>query len=214
MDGLIIAPCGDDPSQLEMVDEMHFPVVLVDRYFENSRLSYVTTNNYQGGMTAVRHLISNGHSRIACIQGVETSLPNRKRVEGYVSAMKEAGLDEHIRVTGNDFSVQNGYVETRLLLNSSPRPTAIFALSNTIALGTFKAIKESGLKIPDDISLISFDDNVYLDYMEPPVTRIIQPVEDMAKLAVKILLDKVNNSHKINYSQLRLSPVIVYGGSI
>ena len=172
---------------------MHFPVVLVDRYFENSRLSYVTTNNYQGGMTAVRHLISNGHSRIACIQGVETSLPNRKRVEGYVSAMKEAGLDEHIRVTGNDFSVQNGYVETRLLLNSSPRPTAIFALSNTIALGTFKAIKESGLKIPDDISLISFDDNVYLDYMEPPVTRIIQPVEDMAKLSVRILLGKIED---------------------
>ena len=193
VDGLIIAPCGDDPSQLEMVDEMHFPVVLVDRYFEHSRLSYVTTNNYQGGMTAVRHLISNGHSRIACIQGVETSLPNRKRVEGYVSAMKEAGLDEHIRVTGNDFSVQNGYVETRLLLNSSPRPTAIFALSNTIALGTFKAIKESGLKIPDDISLISFDDNVYLDYMEPPVTRIIQPVEDMAKLSVRILLGKIED---------------------
>ena len=81
-------------------------------------------------------------------------------------------------------------------------------------LGSLKAIREVGLKIPEDIALLSFDDNLYMEYMTPVITRVSQPVEDMAKLAVKILLDKVNNSHKINYSQLRLSPVIVYGGSI
>lgn len=223
VDGLIIAPCGEDASQLEQADEMYFPVVLIDRYFEASWLSYVTANNYQGGMSAVRHLASFGHRRIACVQGINSSVPNRKRVEGYVAAMKEAGLEEYIHVSGNDYSVQNGYVETKLLLASGACPTAIFALSNTIALGALKAIKESRLGIPEDISLISFDDNVYLDYMEPPVSRVIQPVEDMAKLAVRILVSKIERrkgtdstsarAHE-GRSELQLAPKLVQRDSV
>ncbi|MGN1212358.1 MAG: LacI family DNA-binding transcriptional regulator [Candidatus Cryptobacteroides sp.] len=225
VDGMIIAPCGSDPTQLEMIDREHFPVVLIDRYFEQSRLSYVTTNNYQGGVTAVKHLIENGHSNIACIQGVQTSLPNRKRVEGYISAMKNASLENYIQVIGNDFSVQNGYVETRLLLSSRTRPTAIFALSNTIALGVLRALRESGLRIPEDISLVSFDDNIYMDYMEPPVTRVIQPVEDMAKLSVRFLLNAIKarqeslssngaSQQTSGQSELQLAPRLIRRDSV
>ncbi|MPN39052.1 putative HTH-type transcriptional repressor ExuR [bioreactor metagenome] len=94
-------------------------------------------------------------------------------------------------MTGDAFSEQNGYLETKLLLQREIRPTAIFAFSNTIAMGCLKALKEEKVKIPDEISLITFDDNPYLNYLEPPLTCVAQPVEDICKIAVKVLFSNI-----------------------
>ena len=211
VDGLIAVPCGENGEEMEMLSGLT-PLVLIDRYYENTSLPFVTTNNYQGGLDATKHLLSRGHSRITCIQGVQSSMPNKERVRGYCRAMEEAGLAENINIVGNEFSVQNGYLEAKLLMSREIRPTAIFTLSNTIMLGALKAIREAGLSIPQDVALISFDNNLYMDYMTPSITRISQPVEDMSKLAVKILLDKLNGESNCN-SQLRLSPMMVAGES-
>ena len=211
VDGILAVPCGEKGMDLEMLSAQ-IPVVLIDRYYEDTSLPYVTTNNYQGGLDATRHLLSRGHTRISCIQGVQSSMPNKERVRGYVKAMKDEGLAQEIDIIGNEFSVQNGYLETKLLMSRAQRPTAIFALSNTIMLGALKAIREAGLRIPEDVALISFDNNLYMDYMTPSITRISQPVEDMAKLAVKILLDKIKGASNCG-SQLRLSPIMVAGES-
>lgn len=112
-------------------------------------------------------------------------MPNKERVRGYREALREYGLEGYIRVSGEDFSVQNGYLETKLLLNEPAIPSAIFTLSNTILQGAIKAIRESGLRIPQDISIISFDNNTYLDYLDPAVTRISQPTDEIGTLAVK-----------------------------
>lgn len=93
--------------------------------------------------------------------------PTHFFIAGYLSALEKAGIRDKATIVGNEFSEQNGYLETKLLLNRTERPTAIYALSNTIALGAIKAIKETGLNIPADISLISFDDSIYMDYMTP-----------------------------------------------
>lgn len=211
VDGILAVPCGEKGMDLEMLSAQ-VPVVLIDRYYEDTSLPYVTTNNYQGGLDATRHLLSRGHTRISCIQGVQSSMPNKERVRGYVKAMEDEGLAQDIDIIGNEFSVQNGYLETKLLMSRAQRPTAIFALSNTIMLGALKAIREAGLRIPEDVALISFDNNLYMDYMTPSITRISQPVEDMAKLAVKILLDKIKGASNCG-SQLRLSPIMVAGES-
>ena len=213
VDGIIAVPCGTDCSLIESINDNYLPVVLVDRYYDNSHLSFVTTNNHKGGLIATRHLIGMGHKKIACIQGTVTSNPSKERVRGYREAMTEEGFDEHICIVGNDFSIQNGYLETKLLLESDNPPTALFALSNTITLGALKAIREASLKIPKDISLISFDNYSYMDYMEPPITRIGQPVEDMGKLATKILFDRIDSMPN-NTSQLKLSPSLITGESI
>ena len=211
VDGLIAVPCGENGEEMEMLSGLT-PLVLIDRYYENTSLPFVTTNNYQGGLDATKHLLSRGHSRVTCIQGVQSSMPNKERVRGYCRAMEEAGLAENINIVGNEFSVQNGYLEAKLLMSREIRPTAIFTLSNTIMLGALKAIREAGLSVPQDVALISFDNNLYMDYMTPSITRISQPVEDMSKLAVKILRDKLNGESNCN-SQLRLSPMMVAGES-
>ena len=175
VDGILAVPCGEKGMDLEMLSAQ-IPVVLIDRYYEDTSLPYVTTNNYQGGLDATRHLLSRGHTRISCIQGVQSSMPNKERVRGYVKAMEDEGLAQDIDIIGNEFSVQNGYLETKLLMSRAQRPTAIFALSNTIMLGALKAIREAGLRIPEDVALISFDNNLYMDYMTPSITRISQPL--------------------------------------
>lgn len=209
VDGMIVIPCGKDTSTMEYIDS-RIPMVMVDRYYEGTSLSYVTTNNYQGGLDATRHLIGKGHRRIACIQGVQSSVPNAERVRGYRDAMKEASLDPYVTVVGNEFSVQGGYIETKLLLDKKERPDAIFALSNTIVLGAIKAIREAGLPIHEDIALMAFDNNLFFDYMSPSIPRISQPVDDMARLAVKILLDKLEEDSSSN-SQLFLTPTLIQG---
>lgn len=214
VDGIIAAPCGSDAALLENISKDYIPVVLIDRYYGNSNLPFVVTNNYMGGEIGTNFIIAQGHKRITCIQGVLDSSPNAERVEGYRKAMKEAGLSEFTEVVGNEFSIQNGYLETKILLSRKDRPTALFALSNTIALGALKAIRESSMKIPEDISLLAFDDYAYMEYLEPPITRISQPVQDMAKLAAKLLFDRIGSSESFSSSQIKLAPTLIAGDSV
>lgn len=213
IDGLIAVPCGENASLLEDINNKFLPVIQIDRYYTDSALPYVTTNNYNGSVNAVNHLIQNGHRRIACIQGAVSSAPNHKRVEGYLNALKKAGLQDNAIIVGNEFSVQNGYIETKLLLNMEDRPTAIFALSNTIALGAVRAIREAGLSIPEDISILAFDNNIYMDFMTPAISRISQPTEEMGKMGVKLLLDCIRTGTRCK-TKIELSPTLVLRESI
>lgn len=212
VEGIIAAPCGSNPRLFEELCNV-IPVVFVDRFYSDLNLPYVTSNNYLGSVNATVMLINNGHRNIACIQGSPASLPNKKRVEGYLKAMRQSGLEDNAVLVGDEFSVQCGYLETKLLLSRDVRPTAIFALSYTIALGVMKALQDSGLKIGEDISLVSFDDNVSLDYMVPAITRISQPVEEMGKLATKILIDRIEND-TAKSPQLELTTKVIVRESV
>jgi len=118
--------------------------------------------------------------------------------------MEESGLHNYI-VTGDDFSLQNGYLVTKLLFHQKQIPTAIFTLSNTIAMGCMTALKEMNFRIPEDISLITFDDHPYLDYLETPLSCIAQPVNDISKIAVKFLFSQINKEGNRN-KQVLLKP--------
>lgn len=190
LDGMIIVPCGNEWGHLIKLKEGGLPLVCIDRYFEDSDLSFVSSDNYEGAYSATKYLIDQGHTSISCIQGVRHSTPNIQRVKGFMDAMLHSGIDSYT-VSGDAFSEQNGYLEAKLLLQQEKRPTAIFAFSNMIAMGCLKAFKEEGIKIPEDMSLITFDGNPYLNYMEPPLTCIAQPVEDICKIAVKILFSTI-----------------------
>jgi len=198
IEGLIIVPCGNQWKHIKLLHDQGLPIVCIDRYFEELDIPYVSTDNYDGAYTATKHLIDNGHRVITCIQGLKQSTPNRLRVKGFKDAAEEAGITNYT-IVGDDFSAQNGYLETRLLLQQKERPTAIFTLSNTIAMGCMKALKEMNVHIPADISLITFDDHPYLDYLETPLSCIAQPISDINKIAIKFLFSKINNNeNKIN----------------
>lgn len=192
VDGIIMVPSSDDPSALTALDREK-PVILIDRYFDNCNLTYVATDNYQGALDATELLLKAGHEKIMCIQGPPQSITSQRRVQGYLDTLATSGLSHRAIVCGNEFSTQNGYVETKLALSRGADISAIFALSNTILLGVIKALKEHGLNIPHDMSVISFDDNMYLDFLDPPVTRISQPIESISIVAVKMLIDRIQH---------------------
>ncbi len=197
IEGLIIAPCGNNWEHIKKVYDQGLPVVCFDRYFEELEIPYVSTDNYYGAYAATKHLIENGHSMITCIQGIQLSTPNRLRIKGFKDAMSEAGIKK-FNIVGDNFTVQNGYLETTLLLQQRPLTTAIFALSNTVAMGCLKALKEHKLRVPEDISLIAFDELPYHDYMETPITCIAQPISDISKMVVKSLFSFINNGENTN----------------
>ncbi|MEA4994979.1 MAG: LacI family DNA-binding transcriptional regulator [Petrimonas sp.] len=190
--GMIIVPCGKEYNHLLNLKEKGLPIVCIDRYFVDQDICYVSSDNYNGAYSATKYLIEQGHTNIACIQGLKDSVPNIERVKGFKDALNDNGISSY-SVTGDAFSEQNGYLETKLLLHNDQKPSAIFAFSNTIAMGVIKALKEENILIPDEISLITFDDNPYLDYIEPPLTRISQPIEEICKIAVKILISKIQD---------------------
>jgi LacI family transcriptional regulator, galactose operon repressor len=205
IEGLIIVPCGSEIEHIEQINNQKIPLILIDRYFENSEIPYVATDNFYGAVMATQHLIQHGHSSIACIQGVKGSTPNRLRVNGFKKTMQEAG-NKNIRIVGDDFSVQNGFLETKLLLQWKDRPTAIFTLSNTIAMGCLQALKEENIRVPKDISLITFDDHPYLDFLATPITSIAQPIEHICKIALRYLFSRIEENGESMTNQVILKP--------
>jgi LacI family transcriptional regulator len=197
VDGIIIAPVGTNFDHLESIYESGLSIVIVDRYSPEVRMPYITSDNYGGAFDAVNYLISMGHRKIACIQGIKDSQPNKERVLGYIDALKQTGINlDASFIAGEDFSTENGYKQTRVLFSVDDPPTAIFALSNLISLGVIKAISEMGLKIPDDVSLISFDEQPYSAYLETPLTTIAQKKCEMGELAVNLILRYIE--HKVD----------------
>jgi LacI family transcriptional regulator len=213
IEGLIIVPCGKEMEHIKQVYEEGLPIILLDRYFQELEIPYVSTDNYGGAFDAANLLIDHGHKSIICIQGVVDSIPNKLRVKGFKQAVSEAGI-QNFKVVGDEFSVENGYLETKLLLQNKNRPTAIFTLGNTIAMGCLKALKEENIRIPEDISLITFDDHLYLDYLATPITSIAQPVEVICKLAMKFLISILNKEEERSVKQVILKTEIKYRKSV
>lgn len=212
IEGLIIIPCGKEMEHIKHVYDQGLPLVLLDRYFEELEIPFVSTDNFEGAYMAANLLINHGHKSILCIQGIIDSTPNKLRVKGFKQAMKDAGI-ENFKVVGDAFSIENGFSETKILLQNKVRPTAIFTLSNTIAMGCLKALKEENLRIPQDISLITFDDHLYLDFLATPITSIAQPVEAICKIALKNLMSNLNEKER-SVKQVILKPEIKYRESI
>ena len=143
-------------------------------------------------------------------------MPSKERVRGFLQAVDDhVGLGVTHNVCGDAFSVENGYREAKRALTGESRPDAIFAFSTTILLGAIKAIKELGLNIPEDVAIISFDNNRFLDYLDPAVTRVEQPVNVVGKLVTDNIIKMVEKDDDIplSSSQILIRPTLIEGRS-
>ena len=190
IDGLFILPGSKEHDYLEAMYNNGFPVVFIDRYVQNSKIPYIGSENYDGAYTAVRYLLNKGHRKIACIQGTRYAMSNKERISAYENAMNEVPNTKKW-IVGASFTEQNGYIQTKRILTDAEKPTAIFAVNNLITLGVIKAVKEMDLKIPDDISLVSFDDHYLLEYLSPAITAITQPKKAIVDMALNVMLAQI-----------------------
>jgi LacI family transcriptional regulator len=195
--GVVLCPAGQSGEHLAAFVGGRLPIVLVDRFFPDLPLPYVSSDNVSGARQATELLINSGHRHIACLQGVRGTSPNESRVRGYKEALAQHHLpvDENL-IVGDSFTEQSGYIETKLLLRTAPGMKAILALSNVNALGAIRALTEEKRRIPEDISIISFDDTPYSAYLATPLTTVAQAYSEMGEVAVKLLFDQIQSPHR------------------
>ncbi len=194
VEGVVLCPVGRSANHLAGFVGGKLPIVLVDRFFPELPLPYVSSDNVAGAKQATEMLITSGHRRIACLQGLHGTSPNECRVRGYKEALAghQLPIDENL-IVGDSFTEQSGYIETKLLLKTQPDVTAILALSNLNALGAVRALAEELRKVPEDVSIISFDDPPYAPYLATPMTTISQSYSEMGQVAVKLLFDQIQS---------------------
>lgn len=193
LDGLIVAADKIIDPLIPQLIARQILAVYVGRPPDVSQTSYVDVDNISGSFLAVSHLLRLGYQRIATISGPQDSAVGIDRRAGYVKALKQRGreIDESLVVEG-DFCRDGGYTAMRQLL--SQEPEAVFAASDTMAFGAIQAIREAGLKVPDDIAIVGFDDLPLAAQCDPPLTTIRQPVQRNGKLAVETLIEMLETA--------------------
>lgn len=215
IDGLILLPVGQKSEHIVRLNVENVPFVLVDRYFDDVESNSVVVDNYRGAFDAIEHVISHGHTRIGIIKGLADTYTTKERLRGYKDALRQNGipLDESL-IVGGSYRTETGYGETKKLLNMAAPPTAIFATGDLIALGALAAIEEGSLRIPDDISLVAFDEIDVNPFLKCPLTTVLQPKENMGEVAVKLLLEAIRTKDKKSFQHVILSPKLQIGKSV
>ncbi|MCS7287249.1 MAG: LacI family DNA-binding transcriptional regulator [Anaerolineae bacterium] len=190
LDGVIISSTVVDDPLIPRLLEDKVPFVLIGRYPDDPRVNYVDADNIAGAQMAVDYLLRLGHRRVATITGPLRYIAARDRYEGYKQALQKRGLpvDERL-VAESDFSESGGYQAMKELLRWEP--TAVFVASDAMAVGAMRAIREAGLRIPEDISVIGFDDHEIASYTTPPLTTVRQPIYRLGSTAAATLIDIV-----------------------
>lgn len=204
VDGIaIICTDPNDKETLELI-ESDFPIVVIDMFNKNT--STVTSDNVQGCSLALNYLYKLGHRKIAHIQGVAQAdnWPSSIRKKTYIEVMKKLNLDipEGYIVDGVNFDVSGGYDAMKELLSLKDRPTAVFASGDKLAIGAIDAIKDAGLRVPEDISVIGFDNIEIAKYVTPKLITIRQNCQEIGKAAVDILIEQINKKEKLKINKV------------
>lgn len=192
VDGLLIVLPRSLDAYLKDLQTLHVPYVLIDYAASIPQHHAVTAANLQGMQAGVEHLISLGHRRIGFITGRLETDSAQMRLSGYQNALHQHGIPlDPALIEEGDFLEGSGYSSTRHLLELELPPTAIVASSDTSAFGVLRAINERGLRVPDDISVMGFDDLPEASYMYPPLTTIRQPIREMGRVATRLLVEAI-----------------------
>ncbi|ELQ6242905.1 ribose operon transcriptional repressor RbsR [Cronobacter sakazakii] len=214
VDGLLLL-CTEthQPSPAIMKRYPAIPTVMMDWSPFDGGSDVIQDNSLLGGDIATRYLIDKGYTRIACVTGPLDKTPARLRLEGYRTAMQRAGLPvaEGYEVIG-DFEFAGGLRAMQSLLALPEPPQAVFMGNDAMAVGAYQALYQAGLRIPQDIALVGYDDIELASYMTPPLTTIHQPKDELGELAIDVLIHRMAQP-ELQQQRLQLTPVLTVRGS-
>jgi LacI family transcriptional regulator len=190
--GIVFVPISGRKGRYQHLLTSALPLVAVDREPAGFRVDLVTVANTEGSRRAVEHLIANGHHEIALLGGPPQHSTASERQQGYELALSEAGIpvrQELIRHA--DFREAGGYAAMKALLGVSRPPTAVFVANDLMTLGALRAMHEGGRRIPEDIAVVSFDDMPLATSLNPPLTAVAQPAQEIGETAAELLLARI-----------------------
>lgn len=215
IDGIIFStPEMNDRNIKEVMKHRpDLPMILLGSQVENVKLDEVLVDNFEGGYQATQHLLEYGHERIGYIGGQEDSYATVERYKGYSKALEDHGLqptDHYVRL--DEFKIHSGYHKGKELLALPDRPTAIFAGNDAIAVGVYKAARELDISIPDELSVIGFDDSQFAEIVAPELTTIRTPTADMGEKTVELVV-KIITEGKNFKETITFQPTLIERGS-
>jgi len=197
VDGMLVSISREtkDFDHLQKVKDSGIPLVFFDRFSEKMNTSKVILDDFDGAFHAVEHLIEQGCKRIAHFEGPPNLMISKNRLDGYLSALEKHGLkdDEDLIIISNEGTLEEAYKQTKEILSMEKPPDAIFCHSDLTAFGCMKAIRDSGLKIPEDIAVFGFSNWQFSSFIEPSLSTVIQPGFEMGVLATELLFNELNS---------------------
>jgi LacI family transcriptional regulator len=192
VDGILLVPARSTPEPVRAIQKQGIQVVVMDRRVPGAHVDIVRSSSHESARLLMSHLLELGHRRIAVLAGPADVSTARERVEGARQAATAFGLaPECLTILHQGYSMEGGYLMARQVLAMQPRPTAFFAGNNFIAIGTLRAIREAGLGVPNDLSIVAFDDLPLSWSAEPFLTVAVQPAYEMGRRATELLLQRI-----------------------
>lgn len=210
VDGLLLVVPLISTSYLDTLHDQNFPYVVIDQLDKSPKGSFVSATNWQGAYELTQYLLELGHQRIGFISGLAGLNSTGERLAGFAAALSDHNLplQEEIILDGS-FSEQGGYAATQKMLALADPPTAIFAANDLSAFGAIEAIREHGLHVPEDISLVGFDDIPQASLIYPKLTTVRQPLDQMGREAVNILLQQIAHPERAKREVTLATEVII-----
>jgi LacI family transcriptional regulator len=214
-DGAILVTTDLDSFLHAELQRLNLPVVVVDPAgVPDLEVPTIGATNWTGAVTATEHLIQQNHRRIGFVAGRPGLWCSRARLDGYRAGLDAAGIEfDPSLVLGGDFDYASGFAAGRDLLSRADRPTAIFAASDQMALGVYEAARQQGLRVPDDVSVIGFDDLPEAGWASPPLTTVRQPLSEMGTLAARTLV-RLIRGEPVESPRIELSTRLVTRSSV
>lgn len=186
---ILLALALEEPELMRYASK--YPIVQCSEYAPGTTIPHVAVDNYQAAYRMTEYLLHNGHRRIAMISSVNNYPSTKLRLQGYKDALTAAGIepdDAMVRYAGFDYSYSSGLAAASSLLAESNRPTAIFCISDTLALGAINAAQDMGMNVPEDVSVVGFDDVELTTMFRPSITTMAQPCFQLGECAMELLL--------------------------
>ncbi|MGL4929036.1 MAG: substrate-binding domain-containing protein [Plesiomonas sp.] len=215
VDGILMM-CSESHADISCLFRRHpkIPLVMMDWGPQGAQADLIRDNSEYGGYLATRHLLAQGHRQIAIITGPLDKHPSLGRLQGYLRALNEAGItpDPAYQVEG-DFDFSGGLCGMTQLLSCNPRPTAVFCGNDVMAVGAYQVLHYAGLQVPEDMSVMGYDDIELARYLSPPLTTVHQPKEDLGQLAVDTLLARLHDRNR-DPAVIMLEPSLVRRASV
>lgn len=210
VDGILIAPATDDGERLLSIRYQGIPCVLLDRKVKQFASDVVRCDSVAGAHKLTRHLLDMGHRRIAMISGPASVSTAEDRVEGYRQALQEQGVavDENL-IRRGEFKQSSGYRLMEAIMADGLRPSAVFAATNFIAIGVMEAAMKAGLRVPEDIALVCFDDIPLASHFYPFLTIVAQPAYEIGTKAMELLLEQLSGNVRCREREVVLETELI-----
>lgn len=214
VDGIIVITVSDDIEHILRLQQDNIPFVFVNRYFAKD-VNCITSDNRYGAYSMIKYLIENGHEKISCVLRSFSLQIYKERYEGCVTAFRECGIKDYEQYFMYDVnSITDAYNRTKEILNKSERPTAFFASTDMLSIGIYSGITDCGLKIPDDISVVGYDNIHISKHTMPPLTTFEAPVDEIGKATIQNLLKQIELKKQTKAQKKILKGSIIIRNSV